>query len=88
MDDGHMNQIGGIAIAGELVAFELVGILKAKGLLSKDETVAIYENVLQGLESYPQNDPIIGEARKIIDQMAQIAATGPKAAGARPSGRS
>jgi len=88
MDDEHINQIGGIAIAGELIAFELIGILKAKGILSKEETVAIYENVLQALERYPKNDPMIGEARKIIDQMAQIAATSPKGAGGPPSGRS
>jgi hypothetical protein len=88
MDDEHINQIGGMAMAGEMIAFNLIGILKAKGLLSKEETVAIYENVLQTMERFPRNDPIVGEARKIIDQMAQIAATGPKGAGAPPSGRS
>ena len=88
MDDEHINRFGGTAMAGELIAFNLIGVLKAKGILSTEETVAFYENVLQAMERYPKNDPMVGEARKIIDQMAQIAATAPKGTGAPPSGRS
>lgn len=67
----------GIALAGELTVFALIGHLKAKGLLSKEDTVAIYEQTLSAIEKYPVNDPAVGMARQILDQMASIAAKAP-----------
>lgn len=73
----------GIALAGELTVFALIGHLKAKGFLSKEETITIYEQTLTALESYPRDDPAVREARKILDQMAQIASSAPKGAPTR-----
>jgi hypothetical protein len=70
----------GAALAGELAVFSLIGHLKAKGILSKAETIAIYEETLTALELYPHDDPAVRVARKILDQMAQIAAKAPKGA--------
>jgi hypothetical protein len=68
----------GAALAGQLTVFSLIGHLKAKGILSKAETIAIYEHTLTALESYPRDDPAVRVARKLLDQMAQIAAKAPK----------
>jgi hypothetical protein len=72
------DEVFGIALAGELTVFALIGHMKAKGLLSKEETVAIYEETLLALELYPHHDSSVEVARKILDQMAQIAAKSPK----------
>ena len=83
MKNEEIIEIGGIAMAGELVIFRLIGVLFAKGILSKEETAAIYEDTLTTLEEYPKNDPLVAVARRIIDQMGQIAAKGPKGGDAR-----
>ena len=72
------NETRGIALAGELLAFTLIGFLKSKGILSYNETVTIYEQTLMALEAYPHDDLSVREARKIVDQMAQIASKAPK----------
>jgi hypothetical protein len=72
------DETRGIALAGELIVFALIGHLKSKGILSKEETIAIYEQTLTTLESYSNLDPSVQEARKILDQMAQIATKAPK----------
>jgi hypothetical protein len=72
------NETRGIALAAELIVFDLIGHLKAKGILSKEDTITIYERTLVALEAYPHDDLAIREARKILDQMAQIAAKAPK----------
>lgn len=68
----------GIALAAELTVFSLIGHMKAKGLLSREETITIYEQTLTALESYPHYDLAVQEARKILDRMAQIASLAPK----------
>jgi hypothetical protein len=68
----------GIAMAGELTVFTLIGHLKAKGILSKDETVEIYERTLVALESYPKHEAALAVARQTLDQMATIAQRAPQ----------
>jgi hypothetical protein len=75
MSAEHETQ--GVALAGELIVFALIGYMKKKGLLSKEDTVAIYEETLTALEAYPHHDLAVQEARKILDQMAHIAAKAP-----------
>jgi len=82
MDDSKTpspeHETRGIALAGELIVFNLIGHLKAKGVLSYNDTVAIYEQTLMALEAYPRDDLSIREARKIVDYMAQFASKAPK----------
>lgn len=68
----------GIALAGELTVFTLIGHLKAKGILSKEETVEIYERTLVALESYPKYEASLAVARETLDQMATVAQRAPK----------
>ncbi len=76
MDDDHA-ETRGITMAGEMVSFALIGHLLNKGVLTKAETVAIYEQVLSALEAYPQFDKAVEVARRILDQMADIASKAP-----------
>lgn len=76
MDQYHTETLG-IALAGELTTFSLIGHLLNKGVLSKQEAVAIYEQTLMALEAYPQFDEAIQVARRILDQMAAIASKAP-----------
>ena len=69
----------GLAFVGQLVTTALIARLEANGFLSKDDVV-IHEMALAGLEAYPHNLPFIGVARKIVDQMAAIAAKHPTGA--------
>lgn len=71
------EQTRGMAMVGQLLSFQLIGILKAKGILSKAETVGIYDSTLSQLEALPPDFPGIGEARKILDQMLGIASKSP-----------
>lgn len=70
----------GLAFVGQLVTTALIARLEANGFLSKDDVGAIHEMALAGLEAYPHNLPFIGVARKIVDQMAAIAAKHPTGA--------
>lgn len=72
------DETRGIAMAGGLVAFQTIRCLVEKRLISKKDAVMIFERTLTGLEAYPHFDLAVQEARKILDQMAQIITAGPK----------
>ncbi|HTW53074.1 MAG TPA: hypothetical protein VME45_14375 [Stellaceae bacterium] len=70
------DEIRGRALATSTLLHGLITALTAKGILTLDEKNQLYEIVLQNFEKADPNDPAVQVARKIIDEWAQIAATG------------
>jgi hypothetical protein len=70
------DEIRGRALATSTLLHGLITALTAKGILTGEEKNRLYEIVLQNFEKADPNDPSIKVARKIIDDWAQIAATG------------
>jgi len=70
------DELKGRALATSTLMHGLITVLTAKGILTIDEKNRLYEIVLQNFEKADPDDPAIQVARKIIDDWAQIAATG------------
>jgi hypothetical protein len=59
-----------IGFVGFVMVQGLIGFLQGKGLISRDEKRGLLEGLLLNLEAYPvPNDPVVQEARKIIESM-------------------
>jgi hypothetical protein len=78
---GSEDETRGIALAGQLVAFQTILCLVEKRLITKKDAVTVFERTLTGLEAYPHFDRAVEEARRILDQMAQIVSSSAKTAG-------